>query len=187
VKAFSLYIILGLATIVGQTTILRLAFFQGIFYDLLIPLVVFVGLSFNERKAGILVLMIGFLMDLFSGGIFGLYLTVYLWIFVLVKGLSNYFDVQDTVFRSVLIAVCVLAENLTFFVFAATSGRVTQLLSSRIGPVTGQIIFGAITGPVILLVLENIHARVTTPTQTLPLSKGEGRVGVSDEKQRQNL
>lgn len=159
-KFFSLYTVFGLATIVGQTTILRLPSFQGVFYDLLIPLVVFARFNLPEKKAGILVVMIGILMDLFSGGIFGLYLTAYFWIFLLVKWISNYFELQGTMFRSVLIAVCVLAENLIFFVFAATPWKGIQLLTSRIGPVVGQIILGAITGPAILVALEKIHARV---------------------------
>lgn len=172
-KVFSLYTILGLATIVGQTTILRLPLFQDIFYDLLIPLVVFVRLNLPKRKAVILVLLIGFLMDLFSGGIFGLYITVYFWIFLVVKGISNYFDVQGTMFRSVLVAICVLAENLLFF-FAAAPGNGIQLLTSRIGPIMGQTIFAVITGPAILVALEKIHERVESPA-------------LSGEKQRENF
>ncbi|NVM20752.1 MAG: hypothetical protein HWN68_03095 [Desulfobacterales bacterium] len=158
-KVFSFYTTLGLAAIVGQTTILRLTLFQDIFYDLLIPLVVFVRLNLPEKKAGVLVLLIGFLMDLSSGGIFGIYISVYFWIFVLLKGISNYFDVQGAMSRSLLIAVCVLAENLLFFFTSSPSSGI-ELLISRIGPVVGQTVFAAITGPAVLLALEKIQERL---------------------------
>lgn len=160
---FSICTLLGIAIIVIQTTIFRLPSFQGILYDLLIPLVVFGRLNLSERKAVILVVIIGFLMDLFSGGIFGLYLTAYFWIFLMVKGISNYFDVKDTLFRSVFLALCVLAENLILFVFGTTPLRGIELLASRIGPVLGQIILVAITGPAILAVLEKMHGRLQAP------------------------
>ncbi|MBW2037492.1 MAG: rod shape-determining protein MreD, partial [Deltaproteobacteria bacterium] len=111
-KPFCIYTIFGLGIIVGQTTILGLPVFHGISYDVLIPFVIFLGLDLPERQAGILILMIGFVMDVVSGGIFGLYMTVYLWTFFLIKGAVSYFDVKDLAFRSMVIAVCILAENL---------------------------------------------------------------------------
>lgn len=173
-KTFLLYATIGLATIVGQTTILRLSLFQGIFYDLLIPMVVFVRLNLPVRTAAILVLIIGFVMDLFSGSQFGLYLSVYFWIFIVVKGVSNYFDVQGSMFRSMLIALGVLAEHLIFFVFSVVPGNGVSLLACRIAPVMWQTIFAAITGPAIVMGLEKIQPRAET-------------MALDGEKYRQNL
>ncbi len=164
---FILCTALAVAIVVVQTTIFRLPSFHGILYDLLIPLVIFARLDLSERKAAVLVVMVGFLMDVFSGGIFGLYLTVYFWIFILVKGISNYFNVKGTVFRSVLIALCILAENLVLLVFGATA----PLFASRVGSVIGQMILGAMTGPPILIALKKINARIQAREREPALSR----------------
>ncbi|MCK4728012.1 MAG: rod shape-determining protein MreD [Desulfobacterales bacterium] len=153
---------LGLSTIVAQTTILRLPLFHGVFYDLLIPLVVFLSLNFPKRKGVLVVIILGLIMDLLSGGIFGIYLSVYFWIFLLVKSLSRYFDVGDTIFQSVLIGVCVLGQHLMFCISVADPWNGAQLLAAQTGPVLLQTIFAALTGPGILMLLGRLQTRFQT-------------------------
>ena len=161
-KVSCLYLMLGLSTIVAQTTILRLPLFHGIFYDLLIPLVVFLSLNFPKRKGVLVVIILGLIMDLLSGGIFGIYLSVYFWIFLLVKSLSRYFDVGDTIFQSVLIGVCVLGQHLMFCISVADPWNGAQLLAAQTGPVLLQTIFAALTGPGILMLLGRLQTRFQT-------------------------
>jgi hypothetical protein len=162
VKVFFLYTIIGLATIVGQTTILRLPVFQGVFYDLLIPLVIFMRPHLTLTESSLLTLILGFVMDLFSGGVFGLYMTVYLWIFLLVQGVSDYFNVQGTACRSALMALCVLGQNLLFLVSTAHPWKGWHWLSGQIWPTLGQIMLAAVTGPAVLSLLETMHRSLQT-------------------------
>ena len=162
-RVLCLYLMVGLCTVVAQTTILRLPLFHGIFYDLLIPLVVFLSLNLSNRKGVLVVLILGLIMDLLSGGIFGLYLSIYFWIFLSVKGLSKYFDVDDTIFRSVLIGVCVLGQHLLFCISVAAPWKGAQLLAAQIPPVLLQTIFAALTGPGILMLLGRLQTRLQTP------------------------
>jgi rod shape-determining protein MreD len=159
-KVFWLYLILGLLTTVAQTTILRLPLFHGVFYDLLIPLVVFLSLNAPNRKGVLVIVILGIIMDLLSGGIFGLYLTIYFWIFVSVKNLSKSFHVGDTIFQSVLIGACVLGQHLVFCISAAAPWKGAQLLSAQAAPVLLQTIFAALTGPGILMLLGRLHTRL---------------------------
>ena len=161
-KGFFLYTIIGLATIVGQTTILRLPVFQGVFYDLLIPLVIFMRLHLTLTESSLLTLILGFVMDLFSGGVFGLYMTVYFWIFLLVQGVSDYFNVQGTACRSALMALCVLGQNLLFLVSTAHPWKGWHWLSGQISPTLGQIMLAAVTGPAVLSLLETMHQSLQT-------------------------
>ena len=131
--------------------------FQGVFYDLLIPLVVFMRLHLTLTEASLLTLILGFVMDLFSGGVFGLYMTVYLWIFLLVQGVSDYFNVQGTACRSALIAFCVLGQNAVFLISTAHPWKGWHWLSAQIWPTVGQIMLAAVTGPAVLSLLETIH------------------------------
>ena len=178
-KVFCLYLVIGLATIVGQTTLLRLHVFQGVFYDLLIPLVVFMRLHLTLTEASLLTLILGFVMDLFSGGVFGLYMTVYLWIFLLVQGVSDYFNVQGTACRSALIAFCVLGQNLIFLISTAHPWKGWHWLSAQIWPALGQIMLAAVTGPAVLSLLETMHRSLETPAAIS--SRGKGSMLGNDE------
>jgi len=179
VKVFCLYTIIGLATIVGQTTILRLPVFQGVLYDLLIPLVVFMRLHLTLTESSLLTLILGFVMDLFSGGVFGLYMTVYLWIFLLVQGVSSYFNVQGTACRSALIALCVLGQNLVFLVSTAHPWKGWHWLSAQLWPTLGQIMLAAVTGPAVLSLLETMHRSLEAPEAMS--SQGKSRTLGNDE------
>ncbi len=160
-----LYTVISLVGVVFQATILRLPFLDGVFYDLVVPMVVFARLNLSTRTAALLVVIVGFVMDLFSGGQFGLYLSVYFWVFVGVRGISSYFDVQGSLFRSLLIAFCVLFENLVCCVFSVFPGEVMPVLTFRIGTLLWQTFFAAVTGPAIVLGLEKVLRRMETPQQ----------------------
>jgi hypothetical protein len=162
-KVFCLYAMVGLATVVGQTTILRLPLLRNVFYDLLIPLVVFLGLRLWDGRGVLLLVMVGLVMDLLSGGIFGLYLSTYFWIFLSVKGVSRYFDVDDTTFQSILIALCVLGQHLVFWASLAHPWQGDPLLAAQTIPILLQITFAAVTGPRILTFFRRLQTRFETP------------------------
>jgi len=158
-KVSCLYFMVGLSAVVAQTTILRIPLFHAVFYDLLIPLVVFLSLNLPDKKGVLVVLILGLIMDLLSGGIFGLYLSIYFWIFLWVKSVSKYFDVCDTIFQSVLIGVCVFGQHLIFCISVAAP---SQLLAAQTGSVLLQTIFAALTGPGILMLLGRLQTRFET-------------------------
>ena len=161
-KVLGLYLVLGLLTIVAQTTILKLPIFHGVFYDLLIPLVVFLSLNLPNRKGVLVVVILGMIMDLLSGGIFGLYLTIYFWIFLSVKSLSKYFDVDKSLFQSVLIGAYVFAQHLVFCISVAAPWKEARLLAAQTAPVMLQTVLAVLTGPGILIFLGRLHTRLQT-------------------------
>jgi cell shape-determining protein MreD len=158
--SFCIYLILGLSAVVAQTTVLTLPLFYGLFYDLLIPLVVFLGLRLRDGRGLLVVAILGMIMDLLSGGIFGLYFSVYLWIFLLVKNVSKYFNVDDKVFQSILIATCVLGEQTVFCVALAPPWKDAQILLTQATPILLQVTLAALTGPSVFVVLEGIEPQI---------------------------
>jgi rod shape-determining protein MreD len=161
-KVSCLYLMVGLSVVVSQTTILRLPLFHGVFYDLLIPLVVFLSLNLPNKKGILVVVILGLIMDLLSGGIFGLYLSIYFWIFLCARIVSKYFDVSDAIFQSVLIGGCVLGQHLIFCISVAPPWTGAQLLAARTATVLLQTIFAALTGPGILMLLGRLQTRFDT-------------------------
>jgi rod shape-determining protein MreD len=159
-KVSCFYLMLGLSAIVAQTTILKLPLFQGAISDLLIPFIVFLSLHRPNRQGISVAVILGFVMDLVSGGIFGLYLSVYFWVFLSARSLAKFFDVGETMFQSILIGLYVLGQNLVFCASVPMPGHGTQLLVSRATTIASQIIFGALTGPAILMFLRRLDARL---------------------------
>jgi cell shape-determining protein MreD len=155
-KVFFLYLVIGMAIIVTQTTVLTIPVFEGLFYDLLIPVVLFVRLNMPVREGVIVVLALGVVMDLFSGGTFGLYLTVYFWTFIGVQGISSFFHVRGSLFLSLLIGLCVFVQNIFFCIFAVFPAGLVPALSAQIGVVIWQTLFGAATGPALIKSLERL-------------------------------
>jgi cell shape-determining protein MreD len=153
-KVFVFYSSLGIAMIVGQTAVLTMPCFRGMFYDLIIPVVVFIRFNLPVRQGILLVFLLGFIMDLFSGGGFGLYLTVYFWIFLGVQAISSFFDVKGNLLRMLLIGLCVLLQNVFFFMFAVFPGRLASAFFPMLGHVTLQVFLGAVTGPAVVKGLE---------------------------------
>jgi rod shape-determining protein MreD len=149
---------LGLSTVVAQTTIFRLPLFQGAIPDLLIPFIVFLSLHRPSRQGISVALILGLVMDLVSGGMFGLYLSVYFWVFLSARSLAKYFDVGETLFQSILIGLYVLGQNLVFCASVPMPGYGAQLLASRATTIASQMILGAITGPAILMLLRRFQA-----------------------------
>lgn len=172
-KVSCLYFMVGLSAVVAQTSILRLPLFHGVFYDLLIPLVVFLSLNLPDKKGILVVLILGLIMDLLSGGIFGLYLSIYFWIFLWVKSVSKYFDVCDTIFQSVLIGVCVFGQHLIFCISVAAP---PQLLAAQAGSVLLKTIFAALTGPGILMLLGRLQTRFETRSSGTQLEIGNSEI-----------
>lgn len=164
-KVFVFYLFVGIAIIVGQTTVLTMPCFRGVFYDLTIPVVVFIRFNLPVRQGVLLVLSLGFIMDLFSGGPFGLYLTIYFWIFLGVQGISNFFDVKGNLFRALLIGFCVLLQNVLFSIFAIFPGRLASGLFPMAGHVVLQVFLGAVTGPAVVKGLEYVQRKVKSVQQ----------------------
>jgi rod shape-determining protein MreD len=154
------YILLGMALVVLRTTILGLPFFHDAIYDLLIPVVVSVRLHLPVKRGLFVVLFIGYMMDLASGGQFGLYMTTYLWVFIGVKLISNYVSIQETLSLSAVLVICVLFENLLLLTFSPGSSGSFFAVGHMVKPLFWQVLFAAITGPFFLSMFAKVHERL---------------------------
>ena len=172
-KAFCLYLLMGLTAIVAQTTVLRLPMFHNVISDFLIPFVVFMSLDRPDRQGAAVSLILGLVMDMISGGVFGLYISVYLWVFVSARGLSRYFDVGETAFQAILIGLYVLCQQLVFLAFVAPSWQDTPLLVARATPILSRALFGALTGPVILMLLRRFQRTLDIRSSMVRREAGE--------------
>ncbi len=147
--------------VILQTTVMPYLPLLDSFYDLLIPFLVFLGLSRPVRESLPFVFFLGFLMDNLSGSPFGLYLTAYFWLFVGVKGITKLLQVGNRLFiMTLIVAVGVLIENLFFLGTLTILGPDQQLAGDAAQTVTIQVLWVIWTGPIFLLVLRDLHNRL---------------------------
>ena len=147
--------------VILQTTVMPTLPLLDSFYDLLIPFVVFLGLSRPVRESLPFVFFLGFIMDNLSGSPFGLYLTAYFWLFIGVKGITKLLQVGNRLFIiALIVAAGVLLENLIFLGTLTILGPDQQLAGNAAQTVTIQVLWAIWTGPVLFMVLRDLQKRL---------------------------
>ncbi|MFH1976402.1 MAG: hypothetical protein ABIJ52_12715 [Pseudomonadota bacterium] len=155
---YLLYIFSCLVPILIQTTVIHdLPLFNG-FYDLLIVVVIFLGLYRNLRESIPVILFAGFIMDNLFNGPFGLYLTVYLWLYACIRWCSVYFNVRSILFLAFIVPAGVLFENIIFLGSFAMFNSGSFHYSDIYSVVAEQIIWALITGSVCIMLLKFTHS-----------------------------
>ena len=139
-----------LCLVIFQTTILPCLPLFDTFYDLLALYIVYMGVFFGVREGIPVALITGLIMDSLSGGPFGLYFTVYLWLFIGVRQLIKIFHVSNYILLPFVVAAAVLIENIILFVTFAMVEPGRQLSSSVINSVVVQVVWAICTGPFII-------------------------------------
>ena len=147
--------------VILQTTVMPTLPLLDSFYDLLIPFVVFLGLSRPVRESLPFVFFLGFIMDNLSGSPFGLYLTAYFWLFIGVKGITKLLQVGNRLFIiALIVAAGVLLENLIFLGTLTILGPDQQLAGNAAQTVTIQVLWAIWTGPLLFMVLRDLQKRL---------------------------
>jgi len=126
------------------------------FYDLLVPLVIYLGFIRSAREGAGLILMMGVMSDAVSGGFFGSYLTAYIWIFLMVRWLITFLHVKHTALIPFVVAAGVLMQNCIFLlVFAILDPDGTPGAdSTRI--IVHQVLWAVFTGPLLLMLFSSV-------------------------------
>lgn len=134
-----------------------LPLFNG-FFDLLIVVVIFLGLYRNLRESIPVILFAGFIMDNLYNGPFGLYLTVYFWLYACIRWSSVYFNVRSILFLAFIVPAGVLFENIIFLGSFAMFNSDSFYNSGIYSVVAKQILWAMIAGPALIMLLNFSHS-----------------------------
>ena len=148
---YCFYVGICLCLVILQTV--AVSYLPGLngIYDLLIPFAIYLGLYSPVREGLLLVLFIGFIMDNLSGSPFGLYLTTYCWLFIGVKQIIRYVQVENRLLICLIVAAGVLIENLIFIGTFAMLGSDLKLSAATVRTISIQMVWALITGPFFLV------------------------------------
>nr|HID59110.1 hypothetical protein [Desulfobacterales bacterium] len=150
---FTTYLFIGIAFVVAQTTFIRLLPFSNIIFDLMIPYVLFLGMYRPGGMSIVLVMVNGSIMDIFSGGVFGIYLSIYLWIYFLTKKAHKYVMVREIASQSLMVALSVFGENIVLWFIHVIGSKYHGLIYQDVGRILIMTLLGGLLGPLILLFL----------------------------------
>ena len=147
------YILVSLCLVLIKTTLIPALSMFNKFYDLLIPIIIYLSLFRSLREGIPVILFFGVIMDSLCGGPAGLYLATYIWLYAGMRWLSRFLHTG-----SILLAVIAVAVGVTFecmilvgYMFILAPDAIIPTDAAK--TVLLQIIWALITGPVILLII----------------------------------
>jgi rod shape-determining protein MreD len=156
---------IGLGLIILQTSVLPHLPFIGYFFDLLLPLVIFLAAFRPLNESLTFTLFLGLLADNLSGGPFGLYLTVYVWLFIGVRMAATVVRAENPFLLVLIILIGVVLQNLTFYGVLAVFGPGPPLAGAALRVVSEQIGWVLLTGPVLAALMRQAHRHMTRRTK----------------------
>ena len=147
------YILVSLCLVLIKTTLIPgLPLFEK-FYDLLIPIIIYLSLFRSIREGIPIVLFFGLIMDSLCGGPVGLYLTTYIWLYAGMRWLSRFLHTGSFALMALSVTFGVVFEGLVmlgYMVFLAPRAIIPVDTAKT---VLMQILWSLITGPAILLII----------------------------------
>jgi rod shape-determining protein MreD len=144
---YCLYIAAGLCLIICQTTLVPRLPFVGSFFDLLLPLVIYLAAFRPLPEALPFVLFLGALMDNLSAGAFGLYLTSYLWLFIGVRLASTVVKADNAIMLVLFMIGAVLLQNVFFIGVLGLSSQGAYSPGNVIAAISEQVGWVLLSGP----------------------------------------
>ncbi len=119
-KRFLILFVTGVLLLTVQTTLLASSSIQKIRPDLVLIFILYLGFSFSTFSGGILAFLMGYLMDLFSGNVLGLYTFTRPLIFFSAQLFRNRFYWEGISFQCLFVFMFTVLEG--FLILALLSG-----------------------------------------------------------------
>ena len=157
---YCFYIAISIFLVILQTTVLPHIPLTGHFYDLLIPLLIYLTLYRPPHESLPFVFFLGLLMDNLSGTPFGLYLTTYLWIYIGVKMVASYLRVGNRILMALIVCGGVLMQNILTIGSALLIDSAWLPPGDTVAIIGSQLLWALITGPLILVLFRVTLSRL---------------------------
>lgn len=160
--AFSFNAFFIFAFLFFQTSVApKIGFLRDIF-DLMIVLVVYAAIYRPIKESVVFIMLMGVLIDNISSSPLGLYVTVYIWLFVGVRWIIRYLYASNVVLIPLIIAGSIVYENLLVIALMALFEKTFYLHSDMFTLIMTQVLWGLLMGPLLLLFVKNFRTKWET-------------------------
>ncbi len=136
-----------LLLVIFQTTIYYAIPALNHFVNLLITFVIYAGLFLPFLESVVLILVLGVLMDSITGGLFGLYLSIYFWIIVGLRPFVTLLNLKNANTLRLLLAIAIGFENLMLFVGTVALKQEIVFSSESLWALACQLFWTLALGP----------------------------------------
>jgi cell shape-determining protein MreD len=154
------YIFVSLCLVMIKTTLIPgLQVFEK-FYDLLIPIIIYLSL-FRSLKEGVpVVLFFGLIMDSLCGGPLGLYLASYVWLYAGMWWLRQFLHTGSFVLLAICVSMGVVFEGAVMLAYMVVLAPTVILPEDALQTLSAQAFWSLFTGPVILFLIHRVQKQV---------------------------
>lgn len=147
------YIFVSLCLLVIKTTLTPGLPFFATFYDLLIPIVIYLSLFRTLREGIPIVLFFGLIMDSLCGGPMGLYMATYIWLYVAMRYLRQVLHAGNIVLFAVAVAGGVAFESFVLLAYLLVLVHDTIMWTDAANITMRHIFWALITGPILMVMI----------------------------------
>jgi cell shape-determining protein MreD len=147
---YGYHLTICLLLIIFQTTLAAIGGHVYL-YDLLAPFVVYLGVHRLPREAIPILVLAGLAMDGISGGVFGVHLSAYLWMYAGVRRAIQFLHVGNVILLPVLVAGGVFFQGVVVAFSAVVLAAAPWPVESMFPVISKQVLWGVLTGPFLIL------------------------------------
>jgi len=156
------YILTCLFLVISRTTLFPILPLFDKFYDLLIPIIIYLAL-FRKKREGIpIVLFFGFIVDSLCGGPMGLYLIIYIWLYIIVRWMAQFFRTGSLLVMALAVTTGVAFEIVFLLGYMALLAPGASIPEDAVKTILLQLIWALLTGPVIMAMIALAQKRIDT-------------------------
>lgn len=120
--------ITGVLLIILENSVINYVDIFGVTFSILLPFLVMSSLYMDEVEAGVIGLLLGFIVDMTVGGIFGFNALVYATISAVIAHYRKNFYVESTSMRMTLIAAATAFQSLLMIIISLIAYQTDGIL-----------------------------------------------------------
>lgn len=147
------YILVSLCLLIIKTALIPGLPFLAKFYDLLIPIVIYLSLFRPLREGVPIILFFGLIMDSLCGGPMGLYMATYIWLYVAMRYLRQVLHAGNIVLCAAAVAGGVAFESIVLLVYMLMLSPGAIITADAARAIIQQVVWALITGPILMVMI----------------------------------
>lgn len=161
------YIIQGIFLIIFQTTVFPESSLFKDFYNVLTPYILYLGIFRPIREGAPIVVLLGFAMDGISGGPLGLYLTIFVWLYIGTRWLIQILHVGNVLLLAAVVAIGIAVECIIHFAIVVIQSPLNKIPPNAFKVTINQVLWAIFTGPLLLSFFHYTQGRYNQWIQNL--------------------
>lgn len=127
------------------------------FFDMITIFIVYLAVFRRLGECVVFVILSGAVMDSLSGGPFGVYMTIYIWLFAGIRWTKNFLHLGNAILIPLITTASVFFQNTLIIGLTALVEKRFNLGPETFRNVLIQLVWAAAAGPFLIYLLKSAH------------------------------